>query len=244
MIRDQSREQLDAYRRIFYQEVIKLATEVNRRCFQHLFSENDKPSKYTTWGSLEAVGKEQAHRPHENERQHGGCTIQKETLSICESRRKSYVASTTRSLIMLVFDESQFLTDLLQGHNRTGTLFTDVDNVLHWISILPTLSLFASKAGGFYESPPKIRLHPSVLHHIMRLPPLSPIAEVGFDDLAYGAMKNTDSLERVLQTDQFAHLGRPAYIYPSHHALESCLLHSSSRFGTYYDDWDTCAFIL
>jgi hypothetical protein len=41
MTRDQSFEQSNAYRRSFYQEGIKLATEVNRRCFQHLFSEND-----------------------------------------------------------------------------------------------------------------------------------------------------------------------------------------------------------
>ena len=44
----------------------------------------------------------------------------------------------------------------------------------------------------------------------MRPPPLSSITEVGFDDLVYGAMKNTDTLERVVQTDRIAHLGCPA----------------------------------
>ncbi len=44
MTRGQSLEQSNAYRQSFYQEVIKLAKEVNCDCIQHLFSENDKPS--------------------------------------------------------------------------------------------------------------------------------------------------------------------------------------------------------
>jgi hypothetical protein len=55
-------------------------------------------------------------------------------------------------------------------------------------ALLSIFSLFVSKAERFYQPPPKIRLHPSVLHD-MRPPPVSPITEVGFDDLVYGAMK-------------------------------------------------------
>jgi hypothetical protein len=113
---------------------------------------------------------------------------------------------------MLAFDESQFLTDLPQDHDRTTTLFADMDNVLCWIGSLPIFSLFVSKAGRFYEPPPKAELHSSVLFH-MRPSPLFPITAVGFDHLAYNAMENTVTLERVVQTDWIAHLGRPAYIY-------------------------------
>jgi hypothetical protein len=110
---------------------------------------------------------------------------------------------------MLAFDESQFLTDLPQDHDRTTTLFADMDNVLRWIGSLPIFSLFVSKFGRFYEPPPKAEL-PWIY---MRPSPLFPITEVGFDDLAYDAMENTVTLERVVQTDWIAHLGRPAYIY-------------------------------
>jgi hypothetical protein len=118
----------------------------------------------------------------------------------------------TRPPITLAFDESQFLTDLPQGHNRTRTLFTDAGMFCIGSALLPIFSLFVSKAGRFYLPPPKIRLHPSVLHD-MHPPPVSPITEVGFFyDLAYGAMKNIVMSERVVHPHPIAHLGRPAYI--------------------------------
>jgi hypothetical protein len=112
-----------------------------------------------------------------------------------------------RPLVMLAFDESQFLTDLPQGHDRTTTLFADMDIVLQRIRSLPIFSLFVSRAGRFYEPPPKTEIR----SFYTRPQPLNPITEVDFDHLAYHAMENTVTLERVVQTDWIAHLGRPAY---------------------------------
>lgn len=112
---------------------------------------------------------------------------------------------------MLAFDESQFLTDLPPGHDRTATLFADVDDVLSRIRDFPIFSLFVSRAGRFYELP----LPKTVKRSFYTLPPnmpRDPITEVHLDVLAYGAMENTVTLERVVQTDWIAHLGRPAYI--------------------------------
>jgi hypothetical protein len=216
MTRDQSLEKSNAYRRSFYQEVIELATEVNRRYFQYLVSENDKPPKYAAGdGSEEAVEKEleQAHRPYENQRQYQRLYVTGKKLCqfVYQDETLPSPQWLTRPLVMLAFDESQFLTDLPQGYDRPMTLFADMDDVLHRISSLPIFSLFISKAGRFYEPPPKAELHSSVLFH-KRPPPLRPITEVGFDDLAYDAMENTVTIERVVQTDWIAHLGRPAYI--------------------------------
>lgn len=77
---------------------------------------------------------------------------------------------------------------------------------------LPIFSLFVSKAGRFYDPPPRTVLRFSYMSPLHQ-PPLSPITEVVFDKLAYGAMENTVPLERVVQMDWIAHLGRPAYIY-------------------------------
>ncbi|KAF8495186.1 hypothetical protein F5888DRAFT_1712863, partial [Russula emetica] len=121
MTRDQSFEQSNAYRRSFYQEVIKLATEYYAR--------------------------DVSEEAHENGKQY-----------------------------KRLYDTGKKLS------------------------------------GRFYEPPPKIRLHSSVPFH-RRKPPLFPITEVGFDHLAYDAMENTFTLERLVQTDWIAHLGRPAYIY-------------------------------
>lgn len=112
---------------------------------------------------------------------------------------------------MLAFDESQFLTGLPQGHDRTTTLFANMDDILHVCTNLPVFSLFVSRFGRFYGPPPKITQWQ--WFYGMRSPPPSPITEVGFDHLANRAMENSVTLERVVQTDWIAHLGRPAYIY-------------------------------
>lgn len=115
-----------------------------------------------------------------------------------------------RPLVMLAFDESQFLTDLPRGHtSRYSSLFTNIDDVLS--TPLPIFSLFISKAGRFHEPTPKAKLHSSVLLY-MRPQPLCPFTAVGYDHLAFPALENTVTLERVVQTDWIAHLGRPVYI--------------------------------
>jgi hypothetical protein len=218
MTRDQSLEQSNAYRRSFFQEVIKLATEVNRRCFQYLFSENDKPSKYDTRdGTEEAVGKEQVHRPYTNKRQYE--RLHDTGRKLCEFVNQDEKLTSpqwlTRPLVMLAFDESQFLTDLPQGHDRTTTLFADMDSVLYFISSLPIFSLFVSRAGRFYEPPPKIRLHPLVLLY-MRPPRLFPITEVGFDHLAYGATENTVTYVRASGANRLDRSSRTPCVYLLH----------------------------
>ncbi len=207
MTRDQSLEQSNAYRRSFYQEVIKLATEVNC-CYFHLFAENDKPSKYAARDSSEEAGKENRY---ENERQYG--RLHDAGRELCQfvnqDEKLTEPQWLTRPLVMLAFDESQFLTDLPQGHDRTATLFADMDYVLQKIINLPVFSLFVLRAGRFYEPPPKIVIRS---FYGVPIPPRIPITAVGYDHLAYGAMENTVTLERVVQTDWIAHLGRPAYI--------------------------------
>jgi hypothetical protein len=146
---------------------------------------------------------------HEDGRQYNrlGDTANKLCQFVNQDEKLTSPQWLKRPLVMLAFDESQFLTDLPQGCNRTTTLFADMDDLLFRFSALPIFSLFISRAGRFYEPPPK-KISP-----IMRPPPLSPITELGSDDLAYRAVENTVTLERVVQTDWIAHLGRPAYIY-------------------------------
>ena len=174
-------------------------------------SENDKPCKYTARDSSEEAVKERAQCPYENGRQYE--RLYDTGRELCEYVNQDENLTEprwlTRPLVMLAFDESQFLMDLTQGHDRTATLFADMDHVLHKITNLPIFSLFISRAGRFYEPPPKTEPHPLLMR---RRPPLTPITEIGFDDLAYSAMENTVTLERVVQSDWIAHLGRPVYI--------------------------------
>lgn len=105
MTRGQSLEQSNVYRRSFYQEVIKLATEVNHRCFRHLFSEDDKPSKYEAQDlSEKADGKEL----YENERNYSRLhdTGRKLCQFVNQDEKLTSPHRLTRPLIMLAFDES------------------------------------------------------------------------------------------------------------------------------------------
>ncbi len=126
------------------------------------------------------MGKELANRPREYYEGERLFHTKKKLCRFVSQDEDLMTRWSKRPLVMLAFDESQFLTDLPRGHtSRYSSLFTNIDDVL---------SLY------------------------MRPQPLCPFTAVGYDHLAFPALENTVTLERVVQTDWIAHLGRPVYI--------------------------------
>ena len=109
-----------------------------------------------------------------------------------------------RPLVILAFDEAHILTELPK--RSSWTVFSELCRTLHAIVRKPIFSLFLSTAGCFHRSSPEIKSDPSTDHGI---PPLGPITEISFDDLAYPAKEDTVSLSQVVTTDWISHLGCP-----------------------------------
>jgi hypothetical protein len=93
--------------------------------------------------------------------------------------------------------------------------FWELRRVLRQIHDLAIFSLFLSTAGRFHLFSPEIRSDPSNRVRDSSSRPLDPISEISFDDLAYLALNNTVTLDRVVQTDWISHLGRPLYVHSS-----------------------------
>jgi hypothetical protein len=116
-----------------------------------------------------------------------------------------------RPLVILAFDEAHTLTDNLPNQEEWN-LFTDLCRVLQQINHLQIFSLFLSTAGGFHKFSPDI--HEKSAHPGYR--PLNPILEISFDDIAYPALKDTVTINRVVDIDWISHLGRPLYVHSSY----------------------------
>jgi hypothetical protein len=120
-----------------------------------------------------------------------------------------------RPLVVLAFDEADTLTD--NPPNETDwNLFSELRRVLRQIQHLQIFSLFLSTAGRFDKLSPDIYLDPSARAREPEYRPLDPISEISFDDIAYSALKDTVTIDRVIEIDWISHLGRPLYVHPSY----------------------------
>jgi hypothetical protein len=97
-------------------------------------------------------------------------------------------------LVIFAFDNAHVLTDT--PITDSWNLFSELHHILRRIYKLPIFSLFTSKGGKFNLS--------------------SAISEISFDDLAYSALENTVTLDRVVQIDWMSHLGRPLCVHPGY----------------------------
>jgi hypothetical protein len=81
------------------------------------------------------------------------------------------------------------------------------------VVVEPIFSLFLSTAGRPNHSPAlEIKADPSTRMYNFEGPPVHPISEISFDDLAYPAYPNSITLDRVVELDWISHLGRPLYV--------------------------------
>jgi hypothetical protein len=123
-------------------------------------------------------------------------------------------AGPRRPLVIFAFDEAHVLTDHLLGDS--WDLFLELRRILRQIHNLPIFWLLLSTAGRFNPPTPEIHSNPSSRVRDASNPPLNPISEISFDDLAFCALKNTVLLDRVVQMDWISHLGRPLYVQSSY----------------------------
>src|SRR5712675_1960145 len=112
-------------------------------------------------------------------------------------------------------------------------MFSELRRILRQIKDLPIFPVFLSTAGHFVKFSPDIRSDPSARAREPEIRPLSPIIEISFDDIAYPALKDTATINRVVDIDWISHLGCPMCVHPSHPIRER--LTTSSRFGCYWD---------
>lgn len=122
-----------------------------------------------------------------------------------------------RPLIVFAFDEAHILIDGPSNFGLVCNLFDELNLILQQIHNHPIFSLFVSTAGRVLlpASPPYL----SDLSNRVRDPyhySFDPISEVNFDDVAYPALENHATLDRVVEIDWIAHLGRPLYVCSSY----------------------------
>jgi hypothetical protein len=146
---------------------------------------------------------------------------------ICEfidpDRKLDAAEGPRHPLVILIFDESQILTNTPEQSN--WTLFSELRRTLRGILDQPIFTLFLSTAGRFNRFSPEIRSDSSkrVINNNFKL--LHPISEMCFDDLAYPAREYTVSLKRVVEMDWISHLGRPLYVHITHSFQEQLTSH-------------------
>ena len=113
-----------------------------------------------------------------------------------------------RPLVVLAFDEAHILTDEPSAQDDWN-LFSELRRILRQINDLAIFSVFLSTAGRFDKFSPDIHWDPSARARDPEHRPLSPITEISFDDIAYPALKDTVTMNRVVEIDWISHLGRP-----------------------------------
>ena len=126
-------------------------------------------------------------------------------------------------LVVFAFDEAHILTD--NPPDKDWSLFLELRRILRQIHNLPIFSLFLSTAGRFNLFSPAIRSDPSNRVRDTSSRPLDPIPEISFDDIAYLALEDSVTLDRVVEMDWISHLGRPLYVYPIYPFREQLTFH-------------------
>ncbi|KAI0250558.1 hypothetical protein BJV78DRAFT_1218537 [Lactifluus subvellereus] len=191
MTAGQSFQSPNSYRQTFFEEVIDRATEFTR-------------------DTVRVLGLREQSLPGY---QHRGERVTKAGIKLSRFVDPKGLLDSAEGprhpLVILAFDESHTLTDTPRG--KSWTVFSELHWVLGQLVDLPIFSLFLSTAGKFQLFSPEIRSDPSRRVANRDLPPLHPVSEISFDDLAYPAIEDNITLSRVVQMDWIAHLGRPLF---------------------------------
>jgi hypothetical protein len=157
--------------------------------------------------------------PHHDRYVSGGKGLQEAGEMLCrfidEHRVLDSEKGPRQPLVVLAFDEADTLTDN-PPEQVHWNLFSELRRVLREIQDLQIFSLFLSTAGRFDQFSPVIRFDPSAQAREPDNRPLDPISEISFDDIAYPALKNTITMDNVVNIDWISHLGRPLYVHPSY----------------------------
>lgn len=166
------------------------------------------------------------HLEDENEREHGLFVWEHKDPKqaaklLCDFIDEHHLLDSDKGprhpLVILAFDEAQALTDNPPNNECwPGNLFSELRRVLHKINDFPIFSIFLSTSGHFDQFSPETRSDPSARVRQFDYPPLDPIIEVSFDDIAYTASKGTITLANVIEIGWISHLGRPLYVLSSH----------------------------
>ncbi|KAF8333428.1 uncharacterized protein EI90DRAFT_3051997, partial [Cantharellus anzutake] len=141
----------------------------------------------------------------ENEAEHvlGGSSLRELGEKLCRFIDEHKVLESDkgpqRPLVVLAFDEAHVLSDN-PPEQIYWNLFSELRRILRQIEDLPIFSLFLSTAGRLNHPPPGSNERP-----------LNPITEISFDDISYPALKNTVTINRVVETSWISHLGRPLF---------------------------------
>ena len=128
-------------------------------------------------------------------------------------------------LVVFAFDEAHILTD--NPPSKEWSLFLELRLILRKIHKLPIFSLFLSTAGRLSVFSPGVRSDRSNRVRNPGFHFLDPITEISFDDIAYPALEDTITLDRVVKIDWMSHLGRPLCVHStsSYHFREQLTSH-------------------
>ena len=134
---------------------------------------------------------------------------------IDEHRLSDSKKGPRRPLIILAFDEADTLIDN-PPDEKYWNLFSELRHVLREIQHLQIFSLFLSTAARFDKFFPDVHSDPLARAREPEFRRLDPISEISFDDIAYPALKDTVTIDKVVGIDWICHLGRPLYVHPSY----------------------------
>jgi len=152
--------------------------------------------------------------PHHDRCNSGGKGLQEAGEMLCrfidEHRVLDSEKGPRQPLVVLAFDEADTITDN-PPEPVHWNLFSELRRVLRQIRHLPIFSLFLSTAGRFNIFSPDIHSDPSAWVREPDKCSLDPISEISFDDIAYPALKNTITMDNVVNIDWISHLGRPLF---------------------------------
>ena len=204
MTSGQSFDSHNAYRVGFYDEVIKMAREVNFLLLPLIFEIH---TSFKFMRDCEDIQSRKSRYGIDREVEEAGKRLCQfiDPLNLLDS-----IKGPRRPLVIISFDESHNLTD--NPSSTVWTLFSELHRVFRWIVDYPIFSLCLSTAARFIRissercPDPSTRIANPDLHF------LHPICEISFDDVAYPASDNAVFLRRVVEMDWMCHLGRPLYV--------------------------------
>jgi hypothetical protein len=166
----------------------------------------------------ECIKEDNKNEPEHGRYLMGGEGLQKAGETLCRFLDEHELVESKKGprwpLVVLAFDEADTLTD--NPPNQTDwNLFSELRRVLRQIKDLQIFSLFLSTAGRFNKFSLDIHSDPSIRAREPDNRPLDPFSEISFDDIAYSALKDTVTIDKVVEIDWISHLGRPLYVHPS-----------------------------
>ncbi|TFK53306.1 hypothetical protein OE88DRAFT_1733256 [Heliocybe sulcata] len=189
MVEWQTFDQVNDYRRLFYEQVI------------------DEAGKFATASRLVS---ESGHSPH---REVLNVAAQELLEVVWPGSAGSPPKSFTGPLAVFSFDESHTFTTT-QCHEltqREWSVFSEIRRALHSVKNHPVFALFSSTRGKFQDFSPEPSLDRSSRVVMQPYSVLPAITEIVFDELAQPAGAGSFTLEHVSGDEFMCHLGRPLF---------------------------------